>query len=482
MSQWHLGHIAGTMTPHTTFNHNHQMHFSELHSDLRRLILSKLDKPSLLAVIQTSKFLRRDGEELLYSVVAFDSTSDDSERAKLFLRSIVRNPSLGPLVNDLTMPMRFVDWFYPSTNEGDQKKSPSALTRTVWKGMPNLKALDLQIIKTGGYIPGFIFEHPVFQLDRLKLDAWWPGLTEEHVLHVLQNQPELRHFALPSNPRLSSRSESGHGILAEVGGHGELVDGFKGVCGKLKVLEGGDWVVGTLLPGHKVKDLLWTFEGNSRPGFTASSIPKLSFLTPSLCNAYARLEYLSLRHNVPNIRQMARHLTSLIGLVLHIDEAPLQMFKSRSIPNAIGEMKELETIVMVIHARTSPSFRSLPHGVGVVFEDHGWTKDWTSRGATQCASFDPNTASTFFETGTSLKTVTAMYVNDDLVGETYEFIVSHCTSYERGLGGTPREMIAPHNIDPLRQIPPHFSPRLSPELNKLLSKGAPSALPRYGWK
>jgi len=165
--------------------------------------------------------------------------------------------------------------------------------------------------------------------------------------------------------------------------------------------------------------------------------------------------------------------------VLHIDEAPSQVFKSQNIPNAIGEMKELETIVMVIHASMSPNFQMHPNGVGMGFMyiEHGWTKDRMAHGATDSlASFGAKMASTFFETSPSLKTVTAMYVDDHFVGETIEFIVSHCMSHQRGLEGPPLEMIAPHNIDPLRQIPPHFFSKISPKLKELLSKGVPSLL------
>lgn len=451
------------------------MNFSDLHSELRRLILSQLDRASLLSVIQTSRFLRHEGEELLYSVVTFRSDKNrESGRAKLFIRSIIRNPTLGQLVNDLTLPMFFDDWFYPSIHGSDQQKNPSALVRTVWRGMPNLKSLDLKLPRSG--IQYFLSQTPTFKLDRLKLDALvGPApLSEAQILHILQSQPQLRHLSLPSGPLPTSSSSVTTSRETELGEAQVQSDvatnAFQNVCRNIKILEGRDWTVFTFLPGRKVDHLSWTAKDESpfRP-----STPQQDIFTPTLCDAYSRLQNLSLQHNVSSLSKMAPHLTSLTGLVLHIDEDPTRMFKSRTLQKAIEGIKDLQTLVLVIHATMTPRLRTFPNGMmpgmagfGVQFEDHGWIKGSANDGTKggPGASFLPATAASFFEGGKSLKTVTALYVHDQLVGEAYESIVFHCTSYQRGFEGPPQEMKFPQNTAPLREIPPSFFSKLNPGL------------------
>ena len=317
-------------------------------------ILAKLDKRSIIAAICTAKFMRREGERLLSGVVTFHF--DEDRRDKLarrkemnFVRAIVWNPELGLYVRELTLNIDFPDWFYPSVHGSDLEKNPSAITRAI-KSMPNLKVLDLDVLCPWSRTSTAFLEYPTpFKLKKLKLNVHHEFMfTKDQIVRVLQNQPNLQHFALPLGPR--------PGLIKEAKAEGPsaamaCVD-LRGVCPLLEVLEGGYWAVLTLLPGRRAKHLSWMGNSNLPCGIYSTA----TFLAPFLCEAYSRLEIISLRYSSSGFLQLAPHLTSLKCLVLHDQRIWDASLHSR-ISGAVRQIIGLERVFIVIHTGEQLSTR-----------------------------------------------------------------------------------------------------------------------------
>ena len=335
-----------------------------LHQEIVATVVSYLDKPSLLALLRTKRFLRPHAEYQLYRRVDFRpevtkhrwnpylSYGRDNTRAQIqrsavdFLLAIVNNRRLGTLVRS----------FYPGEVDEDVIVTGTGVERTVDllpyaienDFFPNLKSIAL-------YHPRTILGCPKSpcQLERLGIYIQNPIGFPRDLPDVLQHQPGLRHFSL-----MFAKSTILVGAFSS-----SKAPAPKDLCPALEVLEGPNSAIQFLLPNHaRIKSLFWEctrpYKGEwldphgRRPDVALRAVDvdlRDSFFTPELCEAYGRLENLVLSNQIWFLPLLSPYFKSLKTLLLSIKVAVRSQrapWDERLFLRAIGEMKSLEMLVV----------------------------------------------------------------------------------------------------------------------------------------
>ena len=314
----------------------------DLPLEIIALILSDLDRASLLSVVRTARTLRPHAERLLYRNI--DLRRSSQRGAIAFLNTVIRNPRLGSLVYSFCPDAHYLR---------RQLKKFNDLIPDAVKSFPNLKTFVIGrqddfhpewLKMSSSQVTPFHLQHLSLHLPLGHTSSWD---VVKFLLQVLQLQPSLLHIAV------SLEDDDGWGSCISESG---VTDALEMICPSLNTLEGTNAIIRLLLPKGHIKTLRWKCARQGleplRPVTDLETDSRLrdTFFTPRLCEAYGRLEHLTLSNQISLLPILSPYLSSLKTLELitimiidnprpypkHWDEA---LFLG-----AIGGMKHLEVL------------------------------------------------------------------------------------------------------------------------------------------
>ena len=225
--------------------------------------------------------------------------------------------------------------------------------------MSNMRHLDLWNVRD---IPSVLFNRrangPPLQLTTLRLIAAnLKDFQRETLIQVLQSSPHLRHLVIPFR-------ESRIMHLDSTDAHP-----FARVCQSLNTLEGVNWIIREVLPGHSVKRLAWmtysaiNYDMNVSLQYSIVEIQAwdrpdaiASFLTPPLIEAYSQLEELVVFPHLAPVRLLAPHFKSLRSLVVNTGYPSISLPLDDGVVDAIASIPNLETLVILLDVHYGDSF------------------------------------------------------------------------------------------------------------------------------
>ena len=363
-------------------------------------IVSYLDRPSLLALMQTKRFLRPHAEYELYRRVDFRASDMDMDKNRSvafqsldwrsgkkrkpsvrFISQIGKNPRLGTLVRSFYIQSIQCQELVTVTKDG---RTTGLLSNAV-NFMPNLKNIAMY---HPDEIPACLFQAqwptvsweckiPPFKLERLGLDIRRPKVTldfPDRLRRVLLCQPTLRQFSLMFSKDAVLEDDP---FSKAVGPAREYL------CPDLEVLEGTDSVVQYLLPNRpRIKYLFWEcmrpYKGESldhqQVGGTLGDVDvdfRDSFFTAELCEAYGRLENLVFSEQIWFLPLLSPYLKSLKTLFLCVGALPeleseMAPLDDKLFLRTIGEMQNLE--MLVVSWEQDADAEEIPLDPAVVFK------------------------------------------------------------------------------------------------------------------